>query len=83
MTATWKDVRRASIPLADLPALAELRGRGVIRVLVAGDVAWISWDPGSELMQEMLAPDLATGGGGALYRARRVLVPIGGAPTVL
>ena len=54
MTPTWKDVRRARIPVRDLPALAELRGTGEVRVFVAGEIAWISWDPRSDTMQEML-----------------------------
>jgi hypothetical protein len=54
MSANWKDVRRARIPVGDLPVLAELRGRGEIRVLIAGAVAWISWKPGSELMEALL-----------------------------
>ncbi len=70
MTATWKDVRRASIPVADLPALAELRGRGAIRVFTAGDVAWISWDPGSELMQEMLVRRILPLAKAVLYTER-------------
>jgi MoxR-vWA-beta-propeller ternary system domain bpX2/FtsH ternary system domain X7 len=54
MSASWKDVRRARIPVEDLPVLAELRGRGEIRVLIAGEVAWISWKPESELMDDLL-----------------------------
>ena len=54
MSANWKDVRRASIPVGDLPVLAELRGRGEIRILIAGEVAWISWKPGSELTESLL-----------------------------
>ena len=84
MTASWKDVRRASIPVADLPVLAELRGRGSIRVLHRRGCrlgflgAGIGADAG-----DARTTDLAIGGGSALRRARGVLVPIGGAPAVL
>jgi hypothetical protein len=61
MSASWKDVRRASIPVRDLPVLAELRGRSEIRVLIAGEVAWISWKPGSELMEALVRRILPLG----------------------
>ena len=70
MTVSWKDVRRARIPIEDLPVLAELRGHGAIRVLVAGEVAWVSWEPGSELMQEMLVRRILPLSGAALYTER-------------
>ena len=70
MTANWKDVRRASIPVSDLPVLAELRGRGEIRVLIAGEVAWVSWEPGSELMEEMLVRRILPLDGAVLYTER-------------
>jgi MoxR-vWA-beta-propeller ternary system domain bpX2 len=70
MTASWKDVRRASIPLGDLPVLAELRGREAIRVLTEGDLAWVSWEPGSELMQEMLVRRILPLAGATLYTQR-------------
>ena len=47
--------------------LAELRGRGAIRVLIAGEVAWVSWEPGSELMQEMLVRRILPLAGAVLY----------------
>jgi hypothetical protein len=70
MTASWKDVRRASIPVGDLPVLAELRGPGQIRVLIAGPFAWISWEPGSDLMREMLVRRILPLPGAVLYTQR-------------
>ncbi len=70
MMATWKDVRRASIPLHDLPVLAELRGRGFVRVLIAEDVAWVCWEPGPDLTQDMLVQRILPLPGAALYSER-------------
>jgi MoxR-vWA-beta-propeller ternary system domain bpX2 len=70
VTASWKDVCRASIPVEHLPLLAELRGRGEIRVFVAGDVAWISWEPGSELLEEILVRRILPLERAALYTER-------------
>jgi hypothetical protein len=54
MTISWKDVCRARIRVDQVPLLAELRGHGDVRVLVAGEVAWISWKPGTALLEDML-----------------------------
>ena len=72
MTATWKDVRRASIPVADLPALAELRrSRGDPRVHGRG-CRLDFLGPGIRADAGDARPtDLAIGQSGALYRARR------------
>jgi MoxR-vWA-beta-propeller ternary system domain bpX2/FtsH ternary system domain X7 len=70
MTASWKDVRRARIPVQHLPVLAELRGRGDISVLIVGDVAWISWKPGSELMETLLVGRILPLDGAALFTER-------------
>ena len=56
--------------MEDLPVLAELRGRGEIRVLIAGDVAWISWKPGSELMEALLVRRILPLGDAVLYTER-------------
>jgi hypothetical protein len=42
----------------DLPVLADLRYRSEIRVLTGLHRAWICWEPGSELMQGVLASRL-------------------------
>ena len=56
--------------MGDLPVLAELRGHGAIRVLMAGEVAWVSWEPGSELMQEMLVRRILPLTGAVLFTER-------------
>jgi MoxR-vWA-beta-propeller ternary system domain bpX2 len=70
MTASWKDVRRARIPVGDLPVLAELRGRGSVRVLIAGAAAWVSWEPGPGPTQEMLVRRILPLPGAVLYTER-------------
>jgi hypothetical protein len=70
MTASWKDVRRARIPVGDLPVLAELRGRGSVRVLIAGAVAWVCWEPGSDPMQAILVRRILPLPGAVLYAER-------------
>jgi hypothetical protein len=54
MTALWKDVRCACIPVDGLPYLAEMRGRAEIRVRFAGDRAWVWWEPDSPLQEEIV-----------------------------
>jgi len=76
MTARWKEVRCASIPVEELSLLADLRGRPEIRVSIAGGMAWVSWEPESELMQAILvrrlmplpSVELFTDRGGRWYR---------------
>ncbi len=70
MNASWKEVRRASIPLVDLPVLAELRGNGEIRVLIAGEIAWVSWNPESDGMREMLVRQILPLAEAVLYTKR-------------
>jgi hypothetical protein len=70
MAASWKDVWRASIPVQHVPILVELRGRGEIRLLIDGAVAWISWKPGSEFIEEMLVRRILPLDGAALYTER-------------
>ena len=84
MTATWKDVRRASIPAHDLPVLAELRGlrlgpgppgrRGCLGLLGAG----FGPDAGN-----VVATTLAVIRSGALQRARGIVVSTGRALALL
>jgi len=76
MTAPWKDVRCASIRVEELSRLADLRGRPEIRVSIAGGMAWVCWEPESELMQAILvrrllplpSVELFTERGGRWYR---------------
>lgn len=81
MTPLWKDARCASIPVEELPLLADLRGRSEIRVLIAEGIAWIGWAPDSELMQAILVSrilplpgvELFTERGGRWYRVGECL----------
>ena len=70
MPASWKDVRRARIPVEDVPVLAELRGQAGIHVMLAGEFAWISWEPGLDLMQDMLVRRILPLEGAELYTER-------------
>jgi MoxR-vWA-beta-propeller ternary system protein len=70
MPASWKDVRRARIPVDDVPVLAELRGQAGIRVMVAGEFAWVSWEPGLDLMQDILLRRILPLEGAELYTER-------------
>src|SRR4051812_14008154 len=54
MSSQGLDIGCASIPVRHLPVLADLRGRAVIRVSVVGDRAWICWEPGSELVPQVV-----------------------------
>jgi hypothetical protein len=60
MTSGWQDVCCASIPVADLPVLADLRRLPGIRVSIREDRAWIRWEADSEstrrVMVERLLP---------------------------
>ena len=88
MTPRWQDIGCASIPVQDLPVLAELRRQPGIRVTILGDRAWICWDADSESTRqvlverllplsgvEMFASAVGTGIGRAYLPAFRV--PIG------
>jgi hypothetical protein len=70
MAASWKDVRRARIPVEDVTVLAELRGLSGIRLMLAGEFAWVSWDSGSDLMQDMLVRRILPLAGAELYIER-------------
>jgi len=70
MAASWKDVRRARIPVEDVPGLAELRGQAGVRLMLAGEFAWVSWEPGSDLMQDMLVRRILPLAGAELYTER-------------
>jgi hypothetical protein len=56
--------------VSDLAVLAEMRGRGQIRVLIDGARAWICWELGSELLQEMLVRRILPVPGAVLYHER-------------
>jgi hypothetical protein len=51
----WKEIRCASLRMDDLRALADLRGRSGIRVMVVGDRAWVCWRADGEMTTEVLA----------------------------
>jgi hypothetical protein len=48
MNAPWQDVRCASIPVGDVPILADLRREPGIRVSYESGRAWICWDDGPD-----------------------------------
>jgi hypothetical protein len=54
MSQPLDDVRAASLPAASVAALAGLRDRPGIAVLVAGDRAWVRWGGGDESALERL-----------------------------
>jgi hypothetical protein len=58
MTPRWQDVCCASIPVQDLPVLADLRRLAGIRASIIGDRAWICWDAGSEATRQVLVERL-------------------------
>jgi hypothetical protein len=70
MTASWKDVRCASIPVDELRWLAGLRGRPAIRIAIAGDRAWVVWEPDSEALHDVLARRILPRPGVKLYSER-------------
>ncbi len=70
MTASWKDARRASLPVEDLPILARLRGRGEFRVFIKGRVAWLSWEPEADGALDMVVRLILPLAGAALYVER-------------
>ena len=89
MNPRWQDVCCASIPVQDLPVLADLRRLPGIRVSILGDRAWVCWEAGSEstrqVMIERLLPlsgvEMFARRGGHWYRPGEHLpafgVPIG------
>jgi hypothetical protein len=76
VTTAWKEIRCASMLAHDLRVLADLRGRVELRVLFAGDRAWVFWPADSEMIPEVLVGrilplegvDLYTERGGRWYR---------------
>jgi hypothetical protein len=54
MHPRWQDVGCASIPVQDLPVLADLRHRPGIRVSIVGDRAWVCWASESESARQLL-----------------------------
>ena len=76
VTTAWKEVRCASLRLDDLRVLADLRGRAEMRVMLAGDRAWVCWQADSEMVREVLVGrilplegvELFTERGGRWYR---------------
>jgi len=54
VTNDWKEIRCASLRVEDLRVLADLRGRAEIRVLIAGDRAWVCWQGASAVTVEIL-----------------------------
>lgn len=51
----WNGVAEARVPLSALPRLARLRDRPDVRVLSAGEVAWVRWDQsGTEVVRTLL-----------------------------
>jgi MoxR-vWA-beta-propeller ternary system domain bpX2 len=54
VTTAWKEVRCASMRADDLRVLADLRGRVELRVLLAGDRAWLCWPADMEMIPEVL-----------------------------
>jgi MoxR-vWA-beta-propeller ternary system domain bpX2 len=54
VTTDWKEVRCASLRADDLRVLADLRGCADVRVLLAGDRAWVSWSADTEMARAIL-----------------------------
>ena len=55
MTAQWDEMTCASIPVQDLPRLAELRLESELAVEIAGDRIWILWNSGNTELCNILA----------------------------
>jgi hypothetical protein len=70
MTASWKDVRCASIPVAALAELADLRGQPGIRVSIDRDRAWICWESDCDQMREMLVRRILPAPGTVMFTRR-------------
>jgi hypothetical protein len=75
VSQSWNDVGCASIAMADLPALAELRRWPGVYVSIDGDRAWIHWEPEPEMARAALryilplpGVELFTQRGGRWYR---------------
>jgi hypothetical protein len=70
MTPRWKDLCCASIPVHDLPVLADLRRLPGIRVSILGDRAWIRWEADSEATRRVLLERLLPLSGIELFARR-------------
>jgi MoxR-vWA-beta-propeller ternary system domain bpX2 len=76
VTTAWEEIRCASFRADDLRVLADLRGRGEIRVMLAGDRAWVCWPTDSGMILDILVGrilplegvELFTERGGRWYR---------------
>ena len=78
MTASWQDVRWASIPIEALPALGELRGQPGIYVSIDRAQAWIWWEANCDQMRELLVRrSLAQGRRGVVHGAERTWYRLG------
>jgi hypothetical protein len=70
LTACWKDVRCASIPVDELAGLADLRGQPGILVSIDRGRAWICWDSDSDQTREMLVRRILPTPGAELFTRR-------------
>jgi MoxR-vWA-beta-propeller ternary system domain bpX2 len=61
MNSAFDHVSYACIPAESLPVLAELRGESGIHVALAGERAWVRWEPGNEavLFRLLAVPGVA------------------------
>jgi len=61
MNSVFDQVSYACIPAESLPALVELRCESGIRVALAGERAWVRWEPGNEavLFRLLAVPGVA------------------------
>jgi MoxR-vWA-beta-propeller ternary system domain bpX2 len=66
----WKEIRCASLRVDDLRALADLRARSGIRVMVVGDRAWVCWRLDGEMTTEVLAGRILPLEGAELFTER-------------
>jgi hypothetical protein len=69
-TPTWKEIQCASLPVPALAALADLRGRAEIQVLLAADRAWICWPAEPGLIPELMARRILSVEGVELFTLR-------------
>ncbi len=83
MTTSLDLVGGASVPLPALALLADLRGVSEVRVVLAGERAWLRWPPGDENILRRVLPipdvELYVQRDGAWYRHGRHL-PSSGLP---
>ncbi len=70
MTPRWKDICCASIPVHDLPVLADLRRLPEIRVSILEDRAWICWEAESESTRQVLVERLLPLSGVEMFARR-------------